>query len=95
MPHKPNLAEIVQEASFSEKLDKFSVLYPRMDEVHRGIDWLLTRVPLQGNITSGEYRIIKTTPLGEIPSFWVLYKYNKEDNQVFLVSLEALSNQPD
>jgi hypothetical protein len=80
---------IVQEPRFANALDDYSKIYPRMSDVHDGVDWLLGRDPNQGAMLSGEYRVMKTTPIGETPSFWVLYRYVQEEAKVYLVSVKV------
>jgi hypothetical protein len=87
MPARRKLAEIVQEASFSAELDQYSGNHQRMSDVHASIDWRLARDPLKATKLDGECYIFKTTPVGETPSFWVLYKYDASEHRVYLLSI--------
>lgn len=90
MPHNGKLAEITQELSFSAKFDTYREKHKRLDDVHASIDFLLARDPKQGTIVTDDFRVVKTTPICETPSFWVLYRYEEENGNIFLLSIEAI-----
>jgi hypothetical protein len=52
-PKRTDLAECFHEHSFSGIYDELIKVYPRMDEVLRGVDGLLTRLPLSGQEVPG------------------------------------------
>ncbi len=86
----PKLATIVQEKSFEKLFDSFLKKYKRLADVHAGLDWALARDPKQGTIIDGEIRVFKTTPVGEAPGFWVLYKYDEKNHKVHYLSIQAI-----
>ena len=89
----PILCQIIQELSFSRKLDEYSKVFDRMGDVHTGIDWLLCQNPIQGTEILTKYRIMKTTPIANTPSFWVLYSYSQEENTVRLLSIQVVDSE--
>lgn len=86
-----NYCSIVQEQCFEEPFDRLVAKYPRFHEVHSAIDWALGRDPRLGEtIGDDEHRLFVTTPIGAMPAFWVLYRFEESQNEVCLVSINAL-----
>jgi hypothetical protein len=81
---------IIEEPSFQNKIDTLKDKYPRIyNDVHETLTWALGKNPDIGEPVIGEldHRIVKTTAVGETPSFGVLFRVDKSEGRVYLVSL--------
>jgi hypothetical protein len=87
------LIHIVHEGDYSKRFDDYSDTYSRMYEVQDGIDWSLCEYPIQGFELDSEHRVIKTLAIGPLPSFWVLYRHEKAENIVHLLSITVVESE--
>jgi len=92
MPISPiscNYALLIEEKSFTDKIAELHKDYIRIYDVHTAIGWALGENPKAGFVCDDEplHRIFKTTPIGNTPSFWVLYRFDSQQQKVFLLSI--------
>ena len=87
------LRDVVEDEVFTEDIDNLRRLYgDAIDELHRGITWALSNDPRIGEPLpkARDYRIYTTTPIGNLPAFWVMYTFDAE--KVTLVSLQEATD---
>jgi len=86
--------EIIDEKSFAEKLTGLKPIHERILEIHEAITWRLGKNQ-EGTAIPGfpDYRVYKTVPIGDIPSFWVLFKVDNPGEKVHLISLEPVEEK--
>jgi len=86
---------IVQEKSYSEKVDSLSKEYKRMYDVQENLEWTLGKNPLLGVACEHDksHRVIKTAAIGHTPSFWILYRFDPSESKVYLLSLTPVSSE--
>lgn len=84
------LRDVVEEPRFTQDIDSYRKLYPRIDDVHQAITWTLGHDPRIGTSLpiAPDFRVFETTPIGDVPAFWVLYTF--DDAKVYLHSLEPV-----
>jgi len=84
------LRDVVEEPNFTEEFDSLRSVYSRMDDVHAALTFGLGSDPRAGAFVQGfphpTIRLLKTTPIGDTPSFLVLYRYTAE--QVILLAID-------
>jgi hypothetical protein len=84
------LREVVEEPSFLDEFDLLRNSYPNMDDVHADITWTLGSDPRVGVAVQGfphpTIRLFKITPIGNTPSFRVLYRFSHD--KVSLIGIE-------
>ena len=86
---------IIEEPSFSERIDELSRIYPRMAEVKAAIDWAVSHdpewgTPLQSN---QNYRIMKLPCAPGMPDMRVLYRYGlreRAEQMAYLLYLDPI-----
>ena len=81
---------IIEEQSFQTAIDSLKGKYPRLyNDVVDTLTWTLGKNPEIGAIPINEpdHRIFITTPVGETPSFSVLYRVDKPGGKVYLLSI--------
>jgi len=85
------LREVIEEPNFLEQFDSLRDEHPEidMDAVHADITWTLASNPRIGELIEvmldPTYRVYKTKPIDDLPSFRVLYRYT--DKHVILLSI--------
>jgi hypothetical protein len=86
---------IMEEHSFTAKIAELSKTYDRIYDVHETIGWALGKQPTIGTACDEDpkHYVLKTTPIGKTPSFWVLYRYEKEEGKVYLVSITPVDQE--
>ena len=87
--------QIIEEIGFQQKIDSYRKKYDRIDNVHEGITWVLSKNPSYGTLVKNpirinENRIFHTTAIGKTPSFWVLYEIDLEKKHVMLLSIHPI-----
>lgn len=89
---KTTLFTSVEEHNFQKKIDQLRKKYKRMEDVHRGITWALAKNPYCGTPIkiNGPFMVLKTTTIGNTPSFWVLYKIDIAKEEIHLISIEPV-----
>jgi hypothetical protein len=85
-----SLRTVIEEPRFTQDIDGFRRKYPRIDEVHLAITWILARTPFAGTPleVAPDFRVFETTAVGDTPAFWVLYTFDHE--KVYLHSIEPV-----
>jgi len=86
---------IVEEPSFSAKIDKLRQYNPRINEVWETISWQLGRNPLLGReLLFKNHFVFETKPLDPTePNYWILYKYENEEGRVILLSISPIPDE--
>lgn len=78
--------------SFEEDLERLRETYPNIDRVYRAIYIQLLEYPEYGTPIPDKphLRILLTTPIGNMPMFRVLYRYNTSipNDVVVLIRIE-------
>lgn len=85
-----NWPEVIEEPTFQKAIDRLGSQYQRLqNEVHEAITWKLGRDPQAGKLFDDRFghRIYTTPPIGSLPSFWILYRYDEKEGKVYLLSL--------
>ncbi len=86
--------QIVEDESFTKKITKLAKHHPRIEEVKEAVDWVLARDPLAGTPVPSNpaYRIFKSTPVGPVPSYRFLYRYDQanDSERVHLADLDPV-----
>jgi hypothetical protein len=86
------LRDVVEEPNFTEEFDLLRNDYSRMDAVHAALTFGLSSDPRAGAFVQGfphpTIRIFKTTPIGDTPSFLVLYRYTAD--RVILLGIDEV-----
>lgn len=70
-----------EEKPFADEIDSLRTRYARIDKVHFAITWELSRNPAQVGKpleSDANFRIFHTNAYGDIPSFRVLYSYDRD-----------------
>ncbi len=87
------LRSVIEDPNFSDEFDLLRNVYPEMDAIHAHITWILANDPRIGALIEGypgpTLRLYKTTPIGEIPSFSVLYRFTADE--VILLGIEPFT----
>lgn len=86
------LRSVIEDPSFTDEFDLLRNSYPEIDAVHVAITWTLANDPRIGTLIEGfphpTIRLFKTMPLGNIPSFLVLYRFTSD--QIILLAIDEL-----
>ena len=87
--------ESIEEDEFQKNIDFYEKIYDRIFDVKANISWVLGRNPVSGIAVHGDekHRIYQTIPIGNTPSFWVLYRYIKGEECVYLISIEPVDRK--
>ena len=84
------LRDVVEDLNFTDEFDFLRSVYSHMDEVHAALTFGLSSDPRAGAFVQGfphpTIRVLKTTPIGDTPSFLVLYRYTVD--QVILFGID-------
>lgn len=87
--------QIIEETTFQESIDEYSVLFPQLEDVKASVSWLLSRRPYAGDsLPIATYFTYTTTAVGRMPSFVILYQYEEDpsgDAPVYLVNIRPLA----
>lgn len=91
---KPMLRDVVEELSFTRTLMDLSGKYPRIEDVKRAVDWSVAKDPQGFDRIPGlrDWYVLRTTPIGDTPSFRVLFRYSEEEEDT--VYLAAIAEVP-
>lgn len=84
-----HLRGVVEERTFAEQVRTITPDIQRFDEVMDGVKWALARCPSAFPVVDevADVRIVKTTPLGGIPSLIVLLKFNEQQTRLLWVEV--------
>lgn len=86
--------EIIDEEYFGKKLTELKTTHERIYEIHDAITWRLGKNQ-EGTAIPGfpDHRVYKTVPIGNIPSFWVVFKVDNPESRVHLISLQPIEEK--
>jgi len=93
---QPTMRTIIEEEHVSSKLDKHAAQYPRVNDVWRGVEWLLARKPERGvfldEFEGEDLYLFKSSIIStpNIPVITVLYKFNA--NEVTILDIKISLN---
>lgn len=84
------LRTVVEEKNFAADLDGYRRVYSDIEEVYSNLSLLLAMNPRLGIplVQAPDYHIYQTDPLGNAPSFWIMYTFDTE--RVYLHSIEPV-----
>lgn len=84
------LCQIIREQEYEENLHAMARDTHRMDEIDSALDWALARGPVYFYQVDEEHYLYKNEGLYHFPDFRVLYRYDKINHRIFLLSIEAI-----
>ena len=87
---------IVEDKYFMEEIEKLKPQFKRIYEIKDAIAWVLARDPNSGNPLPYDpnYKVYETSPLDtEAPKFWILYRFDAENEKVYLLSIVPLPSK--
>ena len=90
------LREVVEELSFTRTLVSLSSKYPRIEDVKQTIDWNVAKDPQRFDRVPGvpDGYVLRTTPIGDTPSFKVWFRYSEEEpGKVYLAAIAEVPQE--
>ena len=90
------LNEVIEEQNFANEIEELKAENPRIYEIKDAIIWDLARNPKLGTslLRHPDYMVYETSPLdSEALKFWILYKWEPENEKVRLFSLELIPSE--
>jgi len=88
---------IVEEHFFEDKIEELKKNDKRIYEVWESISWELGRDPLGRSrqlMSDNKHYILETGPLDQDePGYWILFRYEKEERKVYLLSIAPVPVQ--
>ena len=91
MPHEIPLIEVTPLPHYLEQIKKYERTFNTINDVHKGIVWVLERDPMSGEEVPNmhEHRVIKTYPISPHTEFYVLFRYDEANDKVYLLSISS------
>lgn len=85
------LRSVVEEPNFTSDLDSFRRLYNDMESAYEAFSFALAESPRIGERMrqAPDFWIYTTKPVGEVPAFWILYRFDSD--YVYLHSIEPVN----